>query len=463
MKAQLEKLFAGLDRAAAHRAAVSRRCSASPRLAFIWPSKRTSRRLSLRIGHLGGELRDKDYPALEVMADILGGGFHSRLFQRVRTKMGYAYDISARTGAPTTIIPGMFEISGSTKSQSTVDTIQAIEEEIERIRTTEVTEEELKTAKDTALNSLVFAFDTKSKTLGRMLTYEYYGYPKDFIQQYQKALAAVTRADVLRVAQGAHRPREAHHRGGGNPRDFGKPLGTPGRPGDAIDLTIPEPKAEAGCRRSRRPGRGQAAAGAGAAGSWRRRQAGRGQGFDETIEYRTGSGRRRHEREADGPLDGARAFPAGQRLPTGRISAYYGWQTGWIATRRARARSCGAQRNRCRATCSACIPSAAERPDRGTDGERSGRRHGGDQRDRRANGAAGGGREDRACPSQMIYDVNRARPGRRPRVRGDVAGFPESGRDSGAVQDHDRPGRKASSPKSTVTRIQVNRDSKLRN
>ena len=68
-----------------------------------------------------------------------------------------------------------------------METLKAIHEEVERIRTSEVTDEELKTAKDTALNSLVFAFDTKAKTLGRILTYEYYGYPKDFIQQYQKA------------------------------------------------------------------------------------------------------------------------------------------------------------------------------------------------------------------------------------------------------------------------------------
>ena len=47
------------------------------------------------IGQLSGEMRDPDYPALEVMADILGGGFQSRLFQRVRTKMGAAYDIGA--------------------------------------------------------------------------------------------------------------------------------------------------------------------------------------------------------------------------------------------------------------------------------------------------------------------------------------------------------------------------------
>ena len=90
--------------------------------------------------------------------------------------------------------------------------------EVERIRTAEVSEDELKTAKDTALNSLVFAFDTKTKTLGRVLTYEYYGYPPDFIAQYQKALAAVTRADILRVAKERLDPAKIGHRGGGKPR-----------------------------------------------------------------------------------------------------------------------------------------------------------------------------------------------------------------------------------------------------
>jgi len=71
------------------------------------------------LGHLGGELRDKDFPALEVMADILGGGFHSRLVQRVRTQLGYAYSVSANWGANYNH-PGLFEISGSTKSATTV-------------------------------------------------------------------------------------------------------------------------------------------------------------------------------------------------------------------------------------------------------------------------------------------------------------------------------------------------------
>lgn len=197
----------------------------------------------LAIGQLGGELKDKDYPALEIMSDILGGGFQSRLVQQVRTKMGNAYDISASWGADYDH-PGLFEISVGTKAVSTVETIKAVQAEVERIRTTEVSEAELNQAKETALNSLVFAFDTRTKTLGRMLTYEYYGYPKDFIQQYQKALAAVTRADVLRVAKQHLDPANFVVVAVGNPEMFGKPLEALGGPVIPIDLTIPEPKTE---------------------------------------------------------------------------------------------------------------------------------------------------------------------------------------------------------------------------
>jgi len=47
------------------------------------------------IGQLGGQFNQKDYPALVIMADILGGGFRSRLVERVRTQMGNAYEIGA--------------------------------------------------------------------------------------------------------------------------------------------------------------------------------------------------------------------------------------------------------------------------------------------------------------------------------------------------------------------------------
>ena len=213
---------------------------AKPTHGIFLATKKDVEQTFLSIGHLGGELRDKDFPALQVMADILGGGFDSRLFQQVRTKLGYAYDISANWGANYDH-PGLFEISGSTKSASTVDTIKAIQAEVQRIRTAEVSEEELRTAKDKVANSFVFNFDTPSKTLNRILRYDYFGYPRDFIDQYQRAIQAVTRADVLRVAREHIKPEDFTDVLVGNPEQFGTPVASLGLPVSPIDLTIPEP------------------------------------------------------------------------------------------------------------------------------------------------------------------------------------------------------------------------------
>jgi zinc protease len=196
------------------------------------------------LGHLGGQPNDKDNPALQIMADVLGGGFHSRLVERVRSRMGNAYDIGARWRVDFDH-PGLFEISGSANPISIVETLKAIQEEVERIRTAEVTEDELRNAKDAALNRMVFAFDTKAKTMGRVLTYAYYGYPKDFLEQYQNGLVAVTRADVLRVARQHLNPANLGVVMVGNPVMFGRPLEALGGLVNKLDLTIPEPKPEA--------------------------------------------------------------------------------------------------------------------------------------------------------------------------------------------------------------------------
>jgi zinc protease len=241
MKAKLEKEFAGWT---VNQPPVPPfpPVDAKPERGIFVATKTDVTQTFFALGHLGGELRDKDYPALEVMADILGGGFHSRLLQRVRTNLGYAYEISAAWGANYDH-PGVFQISGSTKSATTAATIKVIQEEVEKIRTTEVTAQELESAKDTVANSFVFSFDTPAKTLTRVLRYDYYGYPRDFIDRYQRAIQAVTRQDVLRVAREHLNPKDLTVVAVGNPEEFGTSLATLGLPVASIDLTIPEPAA----------------------------------------------------------------------------------------------------------------------------------------------------------------------------------------------------------------------------
>jgi zinc protease len=283
------------------------------------------------IGQLGGQFNDKDYPALVIMADILGGGFRSRLVGRVRTKMGNAYDIGADWDANYDH-PGLFEISGGTKSLSTVETFKAIQEEVDRIRTSEVTEEELKIAKDTALNSLVFAYDTRAKTLRRMLTYAYYGSPPDFIQQYQKALEAVTRADVLRVAKEHLNPAAFTTVAVGNPDDFGHPLDTLGAPVNMIDLTIPQEKLEAaqGDATSLEKGKQllaraqQATGGAGPLAAVKDYI----QSFEFQIESSAGGMLVKETDRWIAPT----YFRQDTDLPSGKIAAFCDGRAGWIAT-----------------------------------------------------------------------------------------------------------------------------------
>ncbi|HEX4274762.1 MAG TPA: pitrilysin family protein [Bryobacteraceae bacterium] len=241
MKAKLEKLFASWN---ATQPPVPSFPPVDPKLAapgIHLVTKTDVTQTSLVLGHLGGILSDKDYPALEVMSDILGGGFQSRLFQKVRTQLGYAYEVSASWGADYDH-PGIFEIGSSTKSASTTETLKAIDAEVQRIRTSEVTADELESAKQTVVNGFIFNFDTPSKTLNRLLTYRYYRYPDDFIFQYQKAIQQVTRADVLRVAKQYLDPAKFVIVAVGNPKEFGTPLTSLGVPVSNLDVTIPQPK-----------------------------------------------------------------------------------------------------------------------------------------------------------------------------------------------------------------------------
>lgn len=214
----------------------------APRPGVYLATKTDVTQTNFAFGQLGGELDSKDYPALEVMSYILGGGFQSRLFKRVRTDLGLAYSISASWGADYDH-PGLFEVAGSTKSGSTEQAIQASRQEVETIREKEVSADELEYAKQTVLNGFIFNFDTPSKTLNRLLTYRYYGYPDDFIFKYQKAVQQVTQADVLRVAKEYLDPAKFVVIAVGNPKNFDKPLSSLGMPVSDIDLTIPEPKA----------------------------------------------------------------------------------------------------------------------------------------------------------------------------------------------------------------------------
>ena len=153
----------------------------------------------VQIGHLGGQLNSPDYMALDVMNGVMNG-LGGRLFNSVRSRQGLAYSVYG-TWSPRYDYPGLFIAGGQTRSVTTVPFVQAIRSQIEQFKAEPVTPAELAFAKDSVLNSFVFNFQDPSQTLSRLMRYEYYGYPNDFLFRYQHGVKATTAADVQRVAR----------------------------------------------------------------------------------------------------------------------------------------------------------------------------------------------------------------------------------------------------------------------
>lgn len=193
------------------------------------------------MGHIAGLKNNPDYPALSIMNSILS---YERMFKTVRTNEGLAYAVWGFYGSGYRV-PGIFNAGTMTKSQSTVKAIRLMIEEIRKMRTTDVTDEELKRAKDQFLNSFVFNFDSKAKIINRMLTYSYFGYPLDFADQVKKGIEGVTKGDVKRVAEKYLNPDKLQILVVGKKKDFDEPLEKLGSV-NVIDITIPVPEGHAG-------------------------------------------------------------------------------------------------------------------------------------------------------------------------------------------------------------------------
>jgi len=184
---------------------------------------------TIRMGHLGVKRDNPDFFALSVMNDILGsGGFASRLFQEVRTRQGLAYSAGS-IFQPGDFDLGIFLAYSETKSASTLRAITALLDEIKRIREEPVSDEELKQAKDSFLNSFVFSFANPTQIVTRQMRLEYLGLPEDFLDTFRDRVAQVTQKDVLRVAQKYLKPEGLIILTVGRQDDFDSPLSTLGK------------------------------------------------------------------------------------------------------------------------------------------------------------------------------------------------------------------------------------------
>jgi zinc protease len=180
-----------------------------------------------------------DYYAVRVFNEAFGGGFSSRLFRTIRTEKGLAYSVGGGIGTAFDH-PGMVRLGMGTKSATTLESIQALDEQIDDVAKHPITEAEIKLAKDAILNSFIFNLDSPDKILRERMAYEFYGYPQDYLEKFRIGVDKVTPADVARAASKYLHKEKLAVLVVGNSGEFDKPLPSLG-PVTNVDITIPPP------------------------------------------------------------------------------------------------------------------------------------------------------------------------------------------------------------------------------
>ncbi len=125
---------------------------------------------------LPGLLRtDPDFFAAAVMNDILGGGgFTSRITNRVRSDEGLAYSAGSAL-QPGVWYPGRFGAAFQSKVRTAAYASQIVLEEMTKLRDGEVTDEEMETAKRAFIDTLPRRFSTPVQVVNLLADEEYTG------------------------------------------------------------------------------------------------------------------------------------------------------------------------------------------------------------------------------------------------------------------------------------------------
>ena len=152
------------------------------------------------IGLPGPPRATPDFYALQVMNTILGGQFQSRLNANIREEKGYSYGVSSNFAFGKG--PGAFRAGGDIVSAKSDAALTEFMKELKGIvGSRPITDEELSTAKDALIQRLPAAFASVASVNGAITTLWLQGLPQDYYQQYPKAIGAITKDDVLRVAK----------------------------------------------------------------------------------------------------------------------------------------------------------------------------------------------------------------------------------------------------------------------
>ncbi len=152
---------------------------------------------------------DPDYLKLTVLNEILGGGvFGSRLMQNLREDKAYTY--GCRSSVRITENGSYFAAGGNFRNEVTDSAITEILYEIEQITDDYVKDAELNLTKSSMAGGFARSLERPSTVARFALNIIKNDLPKDYYQTYLKQLEAITKDDLLMVAQKYFTPKNCN-------------------------------------------------------------------------------------------------------------------------------------------------------------------------------------------------------------------------------------------------------------
>jgi predicted Zn-dependent peptidase len=153
----------------------------------------------LQLGNLGIERTNPDYFSLLLADRILGGGPAARLFLNLREDKGYTY--GAYSGFSGSKFRGTWISSSEVRTDVTEGAMKEFMYELKRLRDEQVSTAELENAKRAIVGNFALSLEQPQSLLQNIILQKIYDLPADYWDTYPQKVAAVTAADVQRVAQ----------------------------------------------------------------------------------------------------------------------------------------------------------------------------------------------------------------------------------------------------------------------
>ena len=130
---------------------------------------------------------------------IFGGAFNSRLVMNIREQKGYTY--SPRSALSALKQHGYFTIHAAVRNDVVAATLTEIFYELDRIRSSRVSEDELNNARNYLAGVFSLGIATQDGMMAQLSTVRLHDLPPDYLETYRERIRALTADDVLLAAR----------------------------------------------------------------------------------------------------------------------------------------------------------------------------------------------------------------------------------------------------------------------